>query len=292
MTTDPVRPWRSVLYVPGSNDRAIAKMTSLEADAFILDLEDSVAPGEKVRARGNVARVLEGARPDGRTRIVRINGLDTDWGRADLDAIAGAGAEAILLPKVERVEQVTALSDLLDAGPCTAATRIWAMMESAGAQFGAAEVAKAPRMAGLVIGTNDLAAELGCEDGGDRMPMMTALQTCLAAARAAGIVCLDGVYNGFRDADGLLTECRQGKRLGMDGKTVIHPAQIPVANDVFTPGAAEIAAARRTIDAWGAAEREGRGVAVLDGRIVEALHVRAARLILARADAAGKATTV
>lgn len=279
------RPFRSVLYIPGSKARALEKARGLAADAIILDLEDAVAPGEKAAARALVARTLSEADCGPRARLVRINALSTEWGAGDLEALAGARPEAILLPKVGGPGDVEALARLLDARPETAATRIWAMMETPRGVLSAAAIAAGPRMAGFVLGTNDLAHELGCRVGPGRAALQTALQSCLLAARAAGIVALDGVYNAFRDADGLRAECRQGRDLGFDGKTLIHPAQIAVANEVFAPDAAEVELARRQIAAFDAALARGEGVAVLDGRIVENLHVAAARRLLARAAA-------
>lgn len=286
MVQETTRPWRSVLYVPGSNVRALEKARSLPVDAFIFDLEDAVAVSEKALARETLADAPRGGDFGDRAVIVRINGFDTEWGDEDFDVISRLSPEAILLPKVERFEDVAALSALLDTRPECKATRIWAMMETAGAQFHVHEVAKGPRLAGFIIGTNDLAAELGCVGGDDRLPMMAALQSYLAAARANGLICVDGVYNRFRDEEGLRAECVQGRRLGMDGKTVIHPAQIGIANEVFTPSDAEVELADRQILAWQEAQRSGQGVAVVDETIVENLHVRTARSVLARAAAA------
>lgn len=276
------RPWRSVLYLPASNARALEKARGLPADAIIFDLEDAVAPDAKVSAR----EALTEAVADGygrRAKLVRVNGPDTEWGAGDLAAAARMRADAILLPKVGSTNDVEAAARVLDAAGSDAA--IWAMIETPAGVLEAAAIARAPRMSGFVMGTNDLAKELRCATRPDRAPLMTSLQMCLLAARAAGIVCVDGVYNGFRDAEGLRAECLQGRDLGMGGKSLIHPAQIEVANEVFAPSEDEIALARAQIAAYREAEAEGRGIAVLDGRIVENLHVAQAEATLARAEA-------
>jgi len=279
------RPFRSVLYIPGSKKRALEKARGLPTDAIIFDLEDAVAPAEKASARHLLARVLAEADYGPRAKLVRINALSTDWGAEDLDAIAPARPEAILLPKVDGAADIAALAERLDARPETAATRIWAMMETPKGVLNAAAIAAAPRMAGFVLGTNDLAKDLGCHPGPDRLALQMALQTCLLAARAAGIVAVDGVYNALKDDDGLDAECRHGRDLGFDGKTLIHPAQIEIANRVFAPDPEEIDLARRQIAAFNDATARGEGVAVLDGKIVENLHVATAERLLARAEA-------
>ena len=279
------RPFRSVLYIPGSKERALEKARSLAADAIIFDLEDAVAAGEKTNARELLARVLAEADYGPRAKLVRINGFDTEWAEADLDVIAAARPEAILLPKVGSAADVQGLADRLDARAETATTRIWAMMETPQGIINAAEIAAAPRMAGFVMGTNDLAKELNCRFRADRLPLQHALQTCLMAARAQGLVAVDGVYNAFKDDDGLRNECEQGRDLGFDGKTLIHPAQLAVANRVFAPDAAALDLARRQIEAYQAALAEGKGVAVVDGKIVENLHIVTAQRLLAQAEA-------
>jgi (3S)-malyl-CoA thioesterase len=279
------RPFRSVLYIPGSKDRALAKAATLAADAIIFDLEDAVAPAEKSAARQTLRAALAGTDYGPRARLVRINALDTDWGADDLETLAAASPEAILLPKVDGPAQIEALARLLDARPETAGTRIWAMMETCAGILNAAAIARAPRMAGFVMGTNDLVKELGCRPGPDRGPLMTALQTCLLAARAAGIVAVDGVYNAFQDEAGLAAECAQGRDLGFDGKSLIHPAQLAAANRAFAPDADALDLSRRQIAAYEAALAQGQGVAVLDGRIVENLHIVTARRLLAQAEA-------
>ncbi len=279
------RPFRSVLYIPGAKGRALEKAAGLAADAIIFDLEDAVAVEEKANARALLAQALAETDYGPRAKLLRINALDSDWGRADLDVLAGTRPEAILLPKVNAAADVAALADLLDARPETADTRIWAMMETPLGALNALEIAQAPRMAGFVLGTNDLAKDMGCRFRADRMPLMTALQMCLMAARVAGIVAVDGVYNAFKDDDGLRAECKQGRDMGFDGKSLIHPAQLAIANEVFAPTEAEIDLARRQIAAFDEAQARGEGVAVVDGRIVENLHIVTARQVLDRAAA-------
>jgi (3S)-malyl-CoA thioesterase len=283
-----LRPWRSVLYIPGSRERALEKARGLPADAIIFDLEDAVAVEEKANARETLAGALGAGGYGARAQLVRINGFDTPWGSDDLDAVARARPEAILLPKVSTPADVEALARRLDARAETADTRIWAMMETPLGVLNAERIAAAPRMAGFVLGTNDLAKDLGARFRSDRLPLMSALQLCLLGARTHGLVCVDGVYNAFRDAEGLRAECEQGRDLGMDGKSLIHPDQIEVANEVFAPSEAEIDLARRQIDAFEAARAAGQGVAVVDGRIVENLHVATATATLAKAGAIAK----
>ncbi|MDW4549506.1 CoA ester lyase [Defluviimonas sp. D31] len=274
-----MRPYRSVLYIPAARERALEKARELPADAIIFDLEDAVAADEKDNARALLARVLASADYGTRAKIVRINGLDTPWGRADVAAFRGAKVDAILIPKVGSPADVDAVAALIPDVP------LWAMMETPAGILNAAAIAAHPRLAGMVMGTNDLAKELGTRFRPDREPMVASLGLCLLAARAFGRIAIDGVYNAFKDDDGLRAECRQGRDMGFDGKTVIHPAQIPVANEEFAPSEAEIELARRQIEAFDAAQRAGQGVAVVDGKIVENLHAVTARQILSRASA-------
>jgi (3S)-malyl-CoA thioesterase len=276
------RPYRSVLYIPGSRDRALEKARDLPVDAIIFDLEDAVTAEEKPNARALLAKTLAEGGYGRRARIVRINGMDTPWGAEDLAVLAAVGPDAILLPKVGSAEDVAAVAARLDAIPAAKDTRIWAMMETPIGILNAAEIARAPRMAGFVMGTNDLAKDLGSRT---RAAMTMALQHCLMAARAAGIICVDGVYNAFKDEEGLAAECAEGRDFGFDGKTLIHPAQVAIANAAFAPSEAEIDLARRQIAAYDAARAAGQGVAVVDGKIVENLHVDTARATLAKAEA-------
>ncbi|WP_212525000.1 CoA ester lyase [Actibacterium sp. MT2.3-13A] len=273
------RPYRSVLYIPGSKERALDKARGLAADAIIFDLEDAVAVEEKPVARALLAETLKSGGYGSRAKIVRINGLDTEWGRDDIAAFVGADIDAILIPKVNGAADVQAVAELI---PDVA---LWAMMETPRGMLNAAGIAAHPRMQGFVMGTNDLAKEMKCRFRPDRLPMLTGLSLCLMAARAEGIVVVDGVYNAFRDDEGLRAECEQGRDMGFDGKTLIHPAQLAIANAAFAPTEAEIDLARRQIAAYEAARAEGQGVAVVDGKIVENLHIVTAKETLAKAAA-------
>ena len=273
------RPYRSVLYIPGSKPRALDKARQLPVDAVIFDLEDAVSPEEKENARATLAEALAAGGYGARMKIVRINGLDTDWGRADAAAAAQMDCDAVLLPKVDSPADLDALTEITGDMP------LWAMMETPRGMLNAPAIAAHPRLQGMVMGTNDLAKELQCRYRADRLPMMGGLGLCLLAAKAEGVVIVDGVYNAFKDAEGLAAECEQGRDMGFDGKTLIHPAQVEIANAAFAPSEAEIDLAQRQIAAFEAAEAEGQGVAVVDGKIVENLHVATAREILAKADA-------
>ncbi|GGH61664.1 CoA ester lyase [Frigidibacter albus] len=284
VTDGRARPFRSVLYIPGSKERALEKAKDLPADAIIFDLEDAVAAEEKPAARALLAQVLAEADYGPRARIVRINGLDSDWGRDDVAAFAtaiaaGAKVDAILIPKVSTPADLDAVAALIPDVP------LWAMMETALGMLNAASIAAHPRLAGMVMGTNDLAKELGSRFRADRLAMQAGLGLCLLAARAHGLTIVDGVYNAFKDEAGLLAECEQGRDMGFDGKTLIHPAQLDIANTAFAPSQAEIDLARRQIAAFEEAEAQGLGVAVVDGRIVENLHIVTARQTLAKAEA-------
>lgn len=275
------RPYRSVLYIPAANTRAMEKAQGLAADAIIFDLEDAVAPDEKQPAWDHLKAAL--ANDYGRRmRIVRINALATEWGGDDAqfcaDALAGR-ADAVLIPKVDSAADLDQVAEMVPDTP------LWAMMETPKGMLNAAEIAAHPRLEGMVMGTNDLAKELNSRFRADRLPMQAGLGLCLLAAKACGKVIVDGVFNAFKDEEGLRFECEQGRDMGFDGKTLIHPAQLAVANDVFAPTEAEIALSRRQIEAFDAAAAEGRGVAVVDGKIVENLHVETARKTLERAEA-------
>lgn len=278
------RPCRSVLYIPAARERALEKARELATDAIIFDLEDAVAPEEKAAARVLLARVLRDLDYGARLRIVRINGFDTAWGRDDAAAMAeamaaGAQVDAILVPKVNRTD------DLDTVAAAVPGVALWAMMETAAGMLNAAAIAAHPRLAGMVMGTNDLAKELGSRFRADRLPLATGLGLCVLAAKAAGKVIVDGVYNAFKDEAGLRAECEQGRDMGFDGKTLIHPAQLAVANAAFAPSEQEIDLARRQIAAYAEARAAGQGVAVVDGRIVENLHIVTAEAMLAKAAA-------
>ena len=279
------RPRRSVLYMPGSKERALEKARSLPADALILDLEDAVAPAEKAAARDLVRGVGRSGAFGGREVAIRINGLDTEWGAADLVAAAEAGPDAVLVPKVESAEQLAEVAARLDYHDAPVDTAIWAMIETPLGVLRAPEIAAAPRLAALVLGTNDLSKELRASHTADRQPVLTALGLTLLAARAHGLACLDGVHNALRDEAGLRAACEQARAMGFDGKTLIHPAQIAIANEAFAPSPAALAEAREMAAAHDAAMARGEGVAVVDGRIVEALHVENARRLIAEAEA-------
>ncbi|MCI2400659.1 CoA ester lyase [Aliiroseovarius subalbicans] len=277
--TQTLRPYRSVLYIPGSKDRALDKARGLPADAIIFDLEDAVAPEAKVEARAILKAELDKGGYGTRAKIVRINGFDTTWGKDDVAAFVGADIDAILMPKVDNAAQLDELAALIPD------VDLWAMMETPLGMLNAAEIAAHPRLKGFVMGTNDLAKELNTRFRADRLPMMGGLHLCLLAAKAHGVTIVDGVYNAFKDDEGLKAECDQGRDMGMDGKTLIHPAQLAIANAAFAPSEAEIDLARRQIEAFEAAEAEGQGVAVVDGKIVENLHIVTAKALLSKAEA-------
>ncbi len=276
-----MKPRRSVLFMPGSNARALEKARTLPADALILDLEDAVAPEAKAAAR---ARVLDAVRAGGygpREVIVRVNAPGTPWAAEDLAAVAHAPVDAVLLPKVASAETVTAA--LATLGPAPA---VWCMLETPRGILNAASIAGAgPRVGALVMGTSDLTKDLHARPTRDRLPLLTSLQIGVLAARAAGITALDGVHLDLDDDAGFAAACRQAADLGFDGKTLIHPRQVAAANEAFAPAAAEVEWARRVIAAHAEAAAAGRGVAVLDGRLIENLHVDDARRVLALAEA-------
>ncbi|RBI84096.1 CoA ester lyase [Rhodosalinus halophilus] len=274
------RPYRSVLYIPGSKERALEKARGLPVDAIIFDLEDAVAPDTKQEARETLRKELDAGGYGKKARLVRVNGLDTEWGAADITAMQGADFDGLLLPKVSGPGDLDRAAELMGDD-----TPLWAMMETPRGILNAPAIAAHPRLAGFVAGTNDLAKELGCAMRADRLPMLYALEAMLMAARAEGKVSVDGVFNHFRDEDGLRAECEQGRDLGFDGKTLIHPAQVATANAIFAPAAEDIELARRQIEAFDEAQARGEGVAVVDGRIVENLHVETARRTLAKAEA-------
>ena len=281
------RPYRSVLYIPAAKERALEKARDLPCDAIIFDLEDAVTPDAKAAGRAALAAALKAGGYGHRARIVRINALTTEWGLDDVRALKDAGADAILMPKVSASCDIDTLADLLPSD-----MPIWAMMETPTSIFNAREIAAHGRVAGVIAGTNDLAKDLGSRTRADRLPLMAALQTIVMAARAARILAIDGVYNRFKDDEGLAAECEQGRDLGFDGKTLIHPAQIDGANRAFAPASAEIDLARRQIAAHEASAASGDGVAVVDGAIVENLHVVAARSILAKAQILAELETI
>ena len=273
------RPYRSVLYIPASRERALEKARELPADAIIFDLEDAVSPEEKVRARDLLASVLASADYGARARIVRVNGLGTEWVEGDLAAFGThAGVDAVLVPKVNSPADL----DLVGA---SVKAQLWAMLETAKGCLNAGAIAAHGRLEGMVMGTNDLGRELGARFRADRLPLLAGLGACVLAARAEGRVIVDGVFNAFKDEAGLRVECEQGRDMGFDGKTLIHPAQLAVANEVFAPSEEEVAVARRQITAYAEARARGEGVAVVDGKIVENLHVATAEALIGKAEA-------
>ncbi len=288
-----IRPRRSVLYMPGSNARAMEKARQLPVDAVILDLEDAVAPDAKAKARELIVETLQKGGFGGREVLVRINGLDTAWWLDDL-AVAAAGPDAILVPKVSTPEQLRQLSKHLVGVTKEQRIRIWAMMETPLAMLNARDIAAAAldpetRLAGFVMGTNDLAKDTRARLVQGRAPMLPWLMTCVAAARAYGLDILDGVYNELGDAEGFAAECRQARDLGFDGKTLIHPQQIAPCNEAFSPAADEVAWARKIIAAFDLPEHANKGVIQVDGRMVERLHAEMARRTVAIADAIAQA---
>jgi len=285
-----IRPRRSVLYMPGSNARAIEKARALPADGVILDLEDAVAPDAKADARKQVAEAVKTGGFGAREVFIRVNAIDTPWHADDLTAAARAAPDGILVPKICNPGQLEMLGQrLLDMGT-DHRTRIWAMIETPIAIFNAQAIAACARdsetrLAGFVLGTNDLAKETGTHLVPGRWTMLPWLTTCVLAARAYGISILDGVYNNLSDADGFVKECAQARDLGMDGKTLIHPNQIGPCNDTFSPGADEVAQAKKIIAAFDQPENKDKGVVQLEGRMVERMHADIARRTVAIADA-------
>ena len=277
------RPRRSVLYTPGAKERALEKAKSLPADALILDLEDATSPTDKPAARDFVAAVTAQKSFGAREVAIRINGLDTEWGEEDLVTASRAAPNAILIPKVNYAADIHTVEQKMQAAGALATTTIWAMMETPLGILNAAEIAAAsPRLTCFILGTNDLVKDLHAAHTPERAPLLTSLSLCLLAARAHGLACIDGVYNAFRDDHGLRAACAQGRDMGFDGKTLIHPAQLAIANEVFTPSPGDITLAQRYVEAFAKA---GSGVAVVDGKIVENLHVENAQRLLAEAAA-------
>jgi citrate lyase subunit beta/citryl-CoA lyase len=283
---DVLRPRRSALYMPGANERALEKAKGIPADTLILDLEDAVAPDAKEEARDRVCAAASSGEYGSKEIVIRVNGIGTEWHDADLAAAAKAAPDAVLVPKVNSAAEVAALVDALEAGGAPVSTKLWAMLETPVAVTDAVAICtSSQRLTVLVMGTNDLAKELQAIARPGRAALQYGLQACVLAARLAGKVILDGVYNDIKDADGFRAECEQGLELGFDGKTLIHPGQVDPCNEVFAPSEAEVASSRKIIAAFEEAEAEGRGVVTVNGRMIENLHVDNARRILALADA-------
>ncbi len=277
---------RSLLFVPGSNPRALEKARALPADGLIFDLEDAVAPMAKEEARTAVMAALTAGGYGGRELVLRVNALDTPWGHADLAAAATMPIDAVLLPKVENADRVRLTTALLDALGAPPERTVWCMLETPLGILDARPIAAAsPRLAALVLGSADLTKDLHAAHTRDRLPLLTALQLALLAARAYGLAALDGVHLDLTDDEGFALACRQGRELGFDGKTLIHPKQIEAANTAFAPSAEEVAWSRRIIAAYAEAERSGKGVVLVDGKLIENLHIDNARRVVAVAKA-------
>ena len=278
------RPRRSVLYMPGSNERALEKAKTIPCDGLILDLEDAVAPDAKPAAREAACAAVRSGEYGKRELTIRVNGADTEWHEADLAAAATAGPDAIVVPKVNSADEVRALVAAMERAGAPEHTKLWAMVETPYAMLHAEEIAAASeRLTVLVMGTNDLAKELYAEHVPGRQPLLAGLGLALLAARATGKVIIDGVYNDVKNLDGFLDECRQGREMGFDGKTLIHPGQVEGANEAFAPSERAVADARGILQAW--EDGKGSGVVTYNGRMIENLHVESARRTLTIHDA-------
>ncbi|MHA1164611.1 MAG: HpcH/HpaI aldolase/citrate lyase family protein [Alphaproteobacteria bacterium] len=288
--TERIRPRRSALYMPASNERALEKAKTLGVDAVIFDLEDSVGPDAKAEARLKACAAVSAGGYGSREVIVRVNGLGTPWGAEDFASLAASGADAVCVPKVQSAQDVVAIRNALDAGGAPPGLSIWAMIETPLGILNAKEIGMAAGsdkhpISVLLMGTNDIAKETRAAQTRDRLPMLASLSHCILVARAHGLDILDGVYNNFRDSEGLESECLHGRALGMDGKTLIHPGQIEICNKVFSPPDDEVEEARKIIAAFERQENKGKGVINLDGQMVELLHREMALRTVAIADA-------
>lgn len=283
-----VHPRRSCLYMPGANSKALEKARALTVDVVIFDLEDSVAPDAKADAREAVRSALGVGGYGRREIVIRVNALATPWGREDLHAAAAARPQAVLLPKVENAQELAAARQILAHHGASAETALWAMVETPRAILGIDALAgggKAHGLTTLVMGTNDLAKEMRCAQTPDRAALLTALSLTVLAGRAHGLTLIDGVYNDIANSEGFAAICRQGRDLGFDGKTLIHPSQIEACNDIFAPSAEAVAHARAVIAAFAAPENAGKGVIKVDGKMTELLHLEQAQWTVAIADA-------
>ena len=279
------RPRRSVLYMPAANERALEKAKDIQADALIFDLEDAVAPDSKEIAREQACAAAASSEYGNRELTIRCNGLDTPWGRDDVLAAAAAGPAAVVIPKVDGSSYLDEISELLNQGGAPSSTQIWAMVETPIGILHVEEIARHERMSVMVLGTNDMAKELRASITADRQALLPYLAMCLLSARAAGVAILDGVYNDIKDESGFKDVCVQGAEMGFDGKTLIHPNQVAPTNEIFSPSLDELDFYRRIIEEFEAAEKDGRGVLTVDGKMIENLHVDEARRALAVADA-------
>ncbi len=282
MSAATVKVRRSVLYMPAANERALEKAKSIPADAIIFDLEDAVAPDAKELARGQAVAAASSGEYGNRELTIRCNGLDTPWGADDVAAAAASGAAAVVIPKVDSAAYLDQISAALDSAGAPAEMSIWAMVETPTAILDVRQIAAHRRVSVLVMGTNDMYRELQASMGAaGRHPLLPHLATSVAAAREADVMILDGVYNDVRDPDGFLIEATQGFEMGFDGKTLIHPSQVEPTNEIWAPDAAEVQHAQAVIDAFNEAQADGRGVATVDGRMIENLHVAMAERTLA-----------
>jgi len=279
------RPRRSVLYMPAANERALEKAKDIQADALIFDLEDAVAPDSKEVAREQACAAAASSEYGNRELTIRCNGLDTPWGKDDVLAAAAAGPAAVVIPKVDGSSYLDEISELLNQGGAPSSTQIWAMVETPIGILHVEEIARHERMSVMVMGTNDMAKELRASITADRRALLPYLAMCLLSARAAGVAILDGVYNDIKDESGFRDVCVQGAEMGFDGKTLIHPNQVAPTNEIFSPSLDELDFHRRIIEEFEAAEKDGRGVLTVDGKMIENLHVDEARRALAVADA-------
>lgn len=283
-----IRPRRSVLYMPGANTRALEKAKTIPADALILDLEDSVAPDAKPAARESVGEAVASKSYGSRELVIRINSLDTPWGVDDLRMAAAVRPDAVLIPKVSQSADIHAVSRLYTAMGGESSTRMWAMMETPLAIFNVREIAsvhRTARLSCLVLGTNDLLKESRAQASGGRFAILPWLSMTLLAARAYGIDVIDGVYNDFKDEAGFRAECEQGRVMGMDGKSLIHPSQVAICNELFSPAADEVEWSRKVIAAFAEPDNANKGVITVDGRMVERLHLVMAQRVVAIAEA-------
>ena len=279
------RPRRSVLYMPAANERALEKAKDIQADALIFDLEDAVAPDSKEVAREQACAAAASSEYGNRELTIRCNGLDTPWGKDDVLAAAAAGPAAVVIPKVDGSSYLDEISELLNQGGAPSSTQIWAMVETPIGILHVEEIARHERMSVMVMGTNDMAKELRASITADRRALLPYLAMSMLSARAAGLAILDGLYNDIKDESGFKDVCVQGAEMGFDGKTLIHPNQVAPTNEIFSPSLDELDFHRRIIEEFEAAEKDGRGVLTVDGKMIENLHVDEARRALAVADA-------
>ena len=281
-----LRPRRSVLYMPSSNERALEKAKTIACDGLILDLEDAVAPDAKPAAREAACAAAASGGYAGREVTIRVNGADTEWHADDLEAACAAGPDAIVVPKVNSADAVQTIVDAIERHGAPDHTTLWAMVETPVAILDALDIARASqRLSAFVLGTNDLVKELYAEHVPGRAPIVPSLHTALLAARAAGIAIVDGVFNDVKNLDGFLAECRQGREMGFDGKTLIHPGQVEGANEAFAPSEQAVEDSRGILKAWEASQAAGTGVVTYNGRMIENLHVESAQRTLSMHDA-------